>query len=174
MEVKILKGTNQIGGCITEITSNKGTKIIIDFGEDLPDDNTNSHCENPNIDGLTTGNTQYDAVFITHSHGDHIGLINYILDDIPIYVEPISKKIYELLGTFTYKKINFKTFSVFPFSVTHSAPESIGYSVNTKDGAIVYMADFVIDPTISSASTALSIPKDARSFFYYSKKYWSR
>ena len=109
MEVKILKGTNQIGGCITEIKSNKGTKIIIDFGEDLPDDNVNSHCENPNIDGLTVGNKQYDAVFITHSHGDHIGLINYILDDIPIYVEPISKKIYELLGTFTYKKIKFKT-----------------------------------------------------------------
>ena len=35
MKVKILKGTTQIGGCITEITSNKGTKIIIDFGEDL-------------------------------------------------------------------------------------------------------------------------------------------
>ena len=35
MEVKIIKGLNQIGGCITEITSDKGTKIIIDFGEDL-------------------------------------------------------------------------------------------------------------------------------------------
>ena len=29
MKVKIIKGTNQIGGCITEITCNK-TKIIID------------------------------------------------------------------------------------------------------------------------------------------------
>ena len=32
MKVKIIKGTNQIGGCITEI-STETTKIIIDFGE---------------------------------------------------------------------------------------------------------------------------------------------
>ena len=30
MKIKILRGTNQIGGCITEITCNE-TKIIIDF-----------------------------------------------------------------------------------------------------------------------------------------------
>ena len=94
MEVKIIKGTNQIGGCITEITSNKGTKIIIDFGEDLPDNNKGTFGEKLNIDGLTSGKKKYDAVFITHSHGDHIGLINEILDDIPIYIEPISKNIY--------------------------------------------------------------------------------
>ena len=36
MKVKIHRGTHQIGGCITEIESNKGTKIIIDIGENLP------------------------------------------------------------------------------------------------------------------------------------------
>ena len=55
MKLRVLKGTNQIGGCITEIVSDKGTKIIIDLGEDLPDDNS-LKSENPNIDGLTTGN----------------------------------------------------------------------------------------------------------------------
>lgn len=40
MKLRVLKGTNQIGGCITEIVSDKGTKIIIDLGEDLPDDNS--------------------------------------------------------------------------------------------------------------------------------------
>ena len=34
MKLRILKGTNQIGGCITEISTGH-TKIIIDFGEDL-------------------------------------------------------------------------------------------------------------------------------------------
>ena len=34
MKIRILKGTNQIGGVFTEITSEKA-KIIIDFGEDL-------------------------------------------------------------------------------------------------------------------------------------------
>lgn len=91
MKVRIIKGTNQIGGCITEVTSNNGTKIIIDFGEDLVDDNEKEPKQNPNIDGLTFGTKKYDAVFITHSHSDHIGLINYILEDIPVYVELCPK-----------------------------------------------------------------------------------
>ena len=50
MNVRIIKGTNQIGGCITEITCNN-TKIIIDYGEDL-EDNTIPF----ELDGLTKGN----------------------------------------------------------------------------------------------------------------------
>lgn len=108
LKIKIIKGTNQIGGCITEIESEKA-RIIVDFGEDLPNEAIEIKRENPMIDGLTTGIKKYDAVFITHSHGDHIGLIDYILDDIPVYVEKESKKIYELLNAFTYKETRFKT-----------------------------------------------------------------
>ena len=36
MILKIHRGTKQIGGCITEITSDKGTRIIIDIGVNLP------------------------------------------------------------------------------------------------------------------------------------------
>lgn len=35
MKLTIHRGTNQIGGCITEIESS-GYKIFIDFGEQLP------------------------------------------------------------------------------------------------------------------------------------------
>ena len=47
-----------------------------------------------------------------------------------------------------HRKIDFKEFSVFPFSVSHSVPESVGFSINTPNGAIVYMTDFVIDSTM--------------------------
>ncbi len=102
IKINIIKGTNQIGGCITEIQSDKA-RIIIDFGEDL--DNENKFSENvPKIDGLTVGIPKYDAVFITHSHQDHIGLIDRILPSIPVYVEEKSKKIYELTCGFNNKK----------------------------------------------------------------------
>ncbi|UKI58638.1 MAG: hypothetical protein L6V81_04490 [Clostridium sp.] len=48
------------------------------------------------------------------------------------------------------EKLEFnKDFSVFPFSVTHSSPETLGFAINTQDGAVIYMADFVIDPTMN-------------------------
>ena len=155
MKLRVLKGTNQIGGCITEIVSDKGTKIIIDLGEDLPDDNS-LKSENPNIDGLTTGNKKYDAVFITHSHGDHIGLINYILDDIDVYVEPASKRIYSLLSVFTHKKIRFKTkdmnfkekiiinndIVVTPYIVDHSSYNSSMLLIEADGKKVLHTGDF--------------------------------
>ena len=94
MEVRIIKGTKQIGGCITEVTVND-TKIIIDFGDDLIDNN-----EEFELEGLTKGKSIYDGVFITHSHSDHIGLINKINKDIPIYVEKESLNIHNLTCDF--------------------------------------------------------------------------
>ena len=45
--------------------------------------------------------------------------------------------------------------------VTHSVPESVGYSVNTKDGAIIYMGDFIIDPTMSGFYGKMDLGKVA-------------
>lgn len=59
MKLTIHRGTNQIGGCITEIESN-GYKIFIDFGEQLP--GTEIKELNP-IDGLTCGDISKSALF---------------------------------------------------------------------------------------------------------------
>ena len=64
MKIRILKGTNQIGGVYTEITTEQA-RILVDFGEDLG--NTEEKLL-INIDGLTCGEPKYDAVFITHYH----------------------------------------------------------------------------------------------------------
>lgn len=98
MEVRVIKGTQQIGGCITEITVNN-SRIIIDFGNDLEESN-----EFFELEGLTKGKSRYEGVFITHSHGDHIGLINKINKDIPVYVEEKTLKIHNLTCDFCNKE----------------------------------------------------------------------
>ncbi len=154
MKIEVIKGTNQIGGCITIIESN-GAKIVIDFGEDLPVDG-NEEIAVPKIEGLTTGKSTFDAVFITHSHGDHIGLIHYINKDIPIYVEEKSMDIYELTCDFTNKetvKVRTKTFKfnhpitlkdmrITPFKVDHSAYNSAMFLIEGNGRRILHTGDF--------------------------------
>ena len=157
MEIKIIKGTNQIGGCITEITS-KNTKILIDFGTDLED--TKDSFE---LDGLTYGKSKYNAVFITHSHGDHIGLINKINNDISIYVEEKALEIHNLTCDFcgtekVKRKINtFKLpkniensevifengdIKVTPYISDHSSYNSCMYLIESANKRILHTGDF--------------------------------
>ena len=150
MEIRIIKGTNQIGGCITEIIS-KNTKILIDFGNDLEDTN-----ESFELYGLTYGKSKYNAVFITHSHMDHIGLINKINEDIPIYVEENSLKIYNITCDFcgedklTRKIITFKIYDeiqindikVTPYRVDHSSYNSCMFVIECEDKKILHTGDF--------------------------------
>ena len=51
-----------------------------------------------------------------------------------------------------HKKLNFGGgVSIFPISVSHSVPDAVMYVINTKDGAVVYTGDFIIDPSMSDA-----------------------
>ena len=68
MKITIHRGTNQIGGCVTEIESN-GYKVFIDFGEQLQGVENNNN-QLPHIDGLTCGDVLKSAIFITHYHGE--------------------------------------------------------------------------------------------------------
>ena len=155
MKVKVIQGTNQIGGCITEISTNLA-KIIIDFGDNLDGSNQ------LNIPGLTSGTKQYDAVFITHSHGDHIGNINKILPDIDIYVENKGIEIHNIICDFKKeydKKIRkdkqpnikelifnqsiiIKDIKITPFIVDHSAYNASMFLIEAHNKRILHTGDF--------------------------------
>lgn len=71
MQITIHRGTNQIGGSVTEYRSNDW-RLFVDYGEQLPegenrDNDPLDKAENivPIIDGVS-------AVFYTHLHGDHV------------------------------------------------------------------------------------------------------
>ena len=92
MTITIHRGINQIGGCITEIASASGTKILIDLGHNLPEGDSQSYDpldKAENIDAILDG---VDAVFYTHPHGDHIGFETYVAEKgIPQYIGALSK-----------------------------------------------------------------------------------
>lgn len=162
MKVKVING-NQIGGCITLIESNSGTKICIDIGENLPDTKGDKKPE-ISIDGLTGGKPDFDAVFITHYHGDHIGKYDKILKDIPIYIGEISKEIYKILQerlvsakiipkenlkiiedfkTYNiHKKIEIKDIIITPIEVDHSAFNSYMLLIEADGKRILHTGDF--------------------------------
>ena len=151
MKIKILKGTKQIGGVYTEITSKKA-RIIIDFGKDL--DGKNKLKE---IDGLTIGKPAYDGVIITHNHSDHIGRIDEVLPEIKVYMSDLSRSIYERAFCFsrTMGKINRKTYNIedgkpfyikdikiTPYIVDHSAYNAFMLLVEADGKRILHTGDF--------------------------------
>lgn len=73
MKITIHRGINQIGGCVTEIQSDAGTKIVIDLGHNLPKGDMaapDKFEDDRELNSLLRG---VNAVFYTHGHGDHIG-----------------------------------------------------------------------------------------------------
>ena len=74
-EICIYRGSHQIGGCATEISTGNHS-IVIDFGANLPDNEdvmTDEELAETVFDGRPC-----EAVLFTHYHGDHIGLYKKI------------------------------------------------------------------------------------------------
>ena len=167
MTLTIHRGTNQIGGCITEIESN-GYKVFIDFGEPLPG-TENANQELPPIEGLTCGDVSKSALFITHYHGDHIGKICDTVADLPIFVGKTALEIYNCLETRLSKmrdkneaakhknmveriktintfealqQIKMGEITVTPLWVDHAAFDAYMFIVEADDKRILHTGDF--------------------------------
>ena len=89
MEIIVHRGTHQIGGCATEIRT-KSTRILIDFGAELPDKNGYVPPDHLEIDGLNVGRPNFNAVLLTHYHGDHLGLIAKVPDSCIIFTPAVT------------------------------------------------------------------------------------
>jgi len=118
----------------------------------------------PDYSYLKENNQRVRGIFITHGHDENIGALPHILADnplIPVYAPKftidIIKNILEeekikapnLIEINIHSKIEFGNNSVFPIRLTHSMPDTVGYVLNTIDGAIFYTGNFVFDPAMS-------------------------
>ena len=154
VKVKLHRGAKQIGGVCTEIcTSN--TRLLFDVGSPLED----AEQELLVIEGVTTGPMDCDGIFLTHYHGDHIGEIDYVDADIPVYMEKYARKILELqqkhmqsLGRALWadtvneieigKTIEIKDLQVTALASDHSAANSVMYLIEGCGKRMLWTGDY--------------------------------
>ncbi len=117
----------------------------------------------PNIEYLTQKKNRIKGLVITHGHLDHIGGIQYHIEELgfpPIYgtqftIELIKLKLEEkgLLGKVKLNVITDETilqlgsFKIQFFHVNHSIPQCVGVLLETAAGRAVQTGDFKFDNT---------------------------
>lgn len=150
MNIIIHRGQNQIGGSIIEISSDT-TKIILDAGSELDEEIPVA----PQIEGLFFGQACYDAVFISHYHGDHLGLCDQILPEIPLYIGKgaadvtnsarryLNKPEYSFFDYYeSGKTITVGDLQITPYLCDHSAFDAYMFYITCGDKTVVYSGDF--------------------------------
>ncbi|MEG1743766.1 MAG: MBL fold metallo-hydrolase, partial [Clostridia bacterium] len=160
MKIKVHRGTHQIGGCITEIATEKA-RILIDIGAELPSTKDIQDSEFY-INGVTCGKKACDEVFVTHYHGDHIGMFGDVLADIPIYMGKTAKQIFTVaqqtlkrklgkgnperamqIKTFEVgKPIYIKDIKITPYTVDHSAFDAYMFLIEAEGKRVLHTGDF--------------------------------
>lgn len=103
------------------------------------------------------------GVFLTHGHADAIGALPYFISEVavPVFGTELTIELAKLNVNQNEESKGFKDFHVIDehteidfgtavisfFRTTHTIPDSVGISLKTAEGSIVYTGDFKFDPT---------------------------
>ena len=151
MKIHIHRGQNQIGGSIIEVSSNS-TRLFFDVGVNLDE---NDAIVVPEIEGVFRGDKNCDAIFVSHYHTDHVGLLGNILKNIPIYMGEKAFQILRASTDYRNKELGFDTnyiydrqtvmvgdMSVTPYLCDHSAFDSYMFLIKHDGKTVIYTGDF--------------------------------
>jgi len=135
--------------------------FVIDVGLMFPEDEMYGiDIVIPDITYLLENKQRIRGIFLSHGHEDHTGALFYILKEIsvPVYgtnltiaLTKAKLKEQDFSGNVDFRVIDEDTVLKFPrasvrfFHVNHSIPDSVGISIDTDEGAIVYTGDFKFD-----------------------------
>ena len=172
MKLTIYRGTQEIGGSCVELKS-QNTRLIVDLGIPLVNKDKKPFDVKilqgksieelkeigvlPNINGLYRDDSKgIDAVFISHSHLDHYGLLQYVHPEIPIYMSEGAKELIKISDIFTPNKTGALNIQIFPkakkvkvgefeitaYLVDHSAFDALAFLIESEDKRLFYSGDF--------------------------------
>ncbi|MEN9390027.1 MAG: hypothetical protein RLZZ283_127, partial [Candidatus Parcubacteria bacterium] len=162
-----LGGVEEVGRNMMAIELPEGI-IISDVGFQFMSEETTPGIDYilPNTRWLEDNKDRIIAIFITHGHLDHIGGIPFIIDRIgnpPMYTQyltslmimkrqdefphlpKLNMNVVEAGGRVMITTKEGKTVNVKTFPVTHSIPDSMGISIQTKHGNVVISGDLKLE-----------------------------
>ncbi len=146
MKIIIHRGNREIGASCIEVQTAQ-TRVIFDVGLELEGEPATVP---QNIDGVA-------ALFITHAHPDHYGLVSKVPPRIPAYCGALTEDLMRIMGTFNprFGEVN-RTFEHFangepvriddititPYATDHSVPDSYAFHVEADGKRILISGDF--------------------------------
>lgn len=158
-----LGGVEEVGKNMT-VVETPDDILIFDAGFQFVSSESDAPGVNyilPNTQYLEDNKDKIRGLIITHGHLDHIGGIPFLIERIgnpPIYTRYLtSLMILKRQEEFPHipkvdmnvvelnKRIKIGNTYIKPFPVTHSIPDSMGISVETKHGNVVISGDLKLD-----------------------------
>ena len=150
MKLRLIKSANSNQKQLLEIVTEE-SKIAVCFGEDI---GTGEILEdvNPMIDGLTVGTPSYNCLFVLRNP-ENCNIINYVLDEIPIYLEPKIKKSYDICKDFMNLKqknninempllVRMHDLQLSYFLIDNSNQNTSIFLIKSEDKSILVSGDF--------------------------------
>lgn len=164
MIIKIHRGTREIGGSCVELEHGKD-KIVIDMGLPLTgDDGGKADLSKedgmlPKIEGLYSSDKltkRVSALFISHAHLDHYGLIHHADRRVPVFLGRATRELIAISSAMNGGSVGPDSWSplddgnpmevggfrVTPFLVDHSAMDAYAFLVEAGGRRLFYSGDF--------------------------------
>lgn len=145
MKIVIHRGSNEIGGTCIQLSTGT-TTILLDLGHPLSK-------ESKPIDAASL---RTDAVLVSHSHQDHLGLIDELDPSVLVYISGLGKSLIDATRVFLAEDRHPNTFRYFkpweqfeigdfiitPYLVDHSASDAYAFLVEAEGKRVFYSGDF--------------------------------
>lgn len=153
MVIHIHKGATQIGGNFIKLKT-ANTTILVDAGMPLDFEDMTFEEQAKIKEDAALWLSTVEAVFISHAHADHYGLLNQLDKKIPVFMSEETKVLLSM-NPFCSVNINemnirvipirskvvFKDFTITAYHVDHSAFGACAFLFEADDKSILYSGD---------------------------------